>query len=44
VRGKEQQEERNDYLIKVLENAKKDLHNRRGHSRRESMGSSISGT
>lgn len=43
VRGKEEEEERNDYLQKVLEDAKKELHiNRRtaGHSRRESMAGS----
>ncbi|KFY94124.1 hypothetical protein V498_04039 [Pseudogymnoascus sp. VKM F-4517 (FW-2822)] len=39
VRGKQAQEERNDYFSKVIENAKKNLHNnRRGsHSRRSSM-------
>lgn len=43
VRGKNEQEERKEYLIKALENAKKELHStRRGHGRRESRGSSIS--
>ncbi|KFZ00007.1 hypothetical protein V500_01211 [Pseudogymnoascus sp. VKM F-4518 (FW-2643)] len=39
VRGKEAQEERNDYFNEVMENAKKELHNTRrgGHSRRGSM-------
>lgn len=39
VRGKQAQEERNDYFNEVMENAKKDLHNNRqgGHSRRGSM-------
>ena len=46
VRGREDQEERNDYLSKVIEDAKKKLHSTRrtlGHSRRESMASSTSG-
>jgi hypothetical protein len=46
VRGKAEQEERNDYLSKALENAKKEMHSTRrltGHGRRDSMGSSTSG-
>jgi hypothetical protein len=45
VRGKEEQEERNEYLSKALENAKKQLHSNRrltGLGRRDSMGSSTS--
>ena len=47
LRGREDQEERNDYLSKVIEDAKKKLHNTRrisGHGRRESMASSTFGT
>jgi hypothetical protein len=42
VRGKEEQEERNDYLLKALEDAKKKLHSNRGIAghRRDSMASS----
>jgi hypothetical protein len=45
VRGKEEQEERTDYLSQALEDAKKKLHSTRGISghRRDSMGSSTSG-
>jgi hypothetical protein len=46
VRGKEEQKERKDYLLKALENAKKELHSTRrisGNGRRESMESSTSG-
>lgn len=43
VRGKEEQEERKDYLLKALEDAKKNLNRRlTGHGRRESMRSSTS--
>ncbi|KAH6668368.1 hypothetical protein B0J14DRAFT_658287 [Halenospora varia] len=45
VRGKDEQEEKKEYLIKALENAKKELHSTRralGHGRRESRGSSTS--
>jgi hypothetical protein len=43
VRGKEEQEERNEYLSKAIEIAMKELNSNRrliGHGRRESMGSS----
>jgi hypothetical protein len=43
VRGKEEQEERNEYLAKALENAMKELNSNKrltGHGRKESMGSS----
>jgi hypothetical protein len=44
VRGKEEQNERTDYLSKVIEDAKKKLHSTRGMSgyRRDSMASSTS--
>jgi hypothetical protein len=46
VRGKAEQEEKNEFLSKALENAKKEMHSSRrlpGHGRRDSMGSSTSG-
>lgn len=45
VRGKEEQEARKDYLIKALEDAKKQLHTRRGsgQGRRDSKGIVASG-
>jgi hypothetical protein len=42
VRGKEEQEQRSEYLSKVIETAKKQLHSNRrntGHGRTDSMGS-----
>jgi hypothetical protein len=46
VRGKEVQKEKNDYLLRGLEDLKKGMHSighNPGHNRRESMGSSTSG-
>jgi hypothetical protein len=44
VRGKEEREEQKDFLVKAMENAKKEAHNNRrilGHSKRESLNSTM---